>query len=68
MALPVVVSVIVLLPMTMYELPGARLTGVPCTLTAELPGVITMPAIDDGRTTTGRLPGPVIVCGPVAPP
>ena len=57
--------------MTMYELPGARLTGVPCTLTAELPGVITMPAItiaDDGWMTTGRLSGPVIVCGPVVPP
>ena len=55
----------------MYELPGARLTGVPCTLTAELPGVITVPAItiaDDGWTTMGRLPGPVIVCGPIVPP
>ena len=57
--------------MTMYELPGARLTGVPCILTAELPGVITTPSItiaDDGWTTIGMLPGPVIVCGPVVPP
>lgn len=71
MVLPVIINVIVLLPTTMYELPGARLTGVPCTLTAELPGVITVPAItiaDDGWTTTGRLPGPVIVCGPMVPP
>jgi hypothetical protein len=37
---------------------------------AELPGVIVMPSItiaDDGWTTTGRLPGPVIVCGAILP-
>ena len=52
------------LPMTMNELPGARLTGVSLIVADGLPGVSVVPAMTmgcDGEMTTGLFSGPVIV-------
>lgn len=60
----ILANVIVDDPTTSKELLGARLTGVSCIVTAGPPATSVVPAItmgSDGRTTTGRLYGPVIV-------
>ncbi len=57
-------SVMVELPITIKEQPGARLTGVSLMVAEGLPGVSVVPAMTigcDGEMTTGLLSGPFIV-------